>query len=58
MQSVAVMSKEDLLEGLRNLERQEKPGSATAQLREIEAEISASLAKGYTLKQVWGSLYE
>ncbi|QKL91665.1 hypothetical protein HI802_05855 [Ralstonia solanacearum] len=52
------MSKEDLLEGLRNLERQEKPGSATAQLREIEAEISASLAKGYTLKQVWGSLYE
>ncbi|WP_296224915.1 hypothetical protein [Ralstonia sp. UBA689] len=52
------MSKEDLLEGLRNLERREKPGSAAAQLREIEAEISASLAKGYTLKQVWSSLCE
>ncbi|RQS04938.1 hypothetical protein DIE07_27555 [Burkholderia sp. Bp9002] len=52
------MSKEDLLEGLRDLERQEKPGSAAAQLRQIEAEITALLEKGYTLQQVWCSLTE
>lgn len=50
------MQKEDLLEGLRDLERREKPGTAAAQLREIEAEIKALLGKGYTLKQVWRSL--
>ncbi|WP_124609613.1 MULTISPECIES: hypothetical protein [Burkholderia] len=52
------MSKEELLEGLRDLERREKPGSATAQLREIEAEVTALLEKGYTLQQVWRSLAE
>lgn len=52
------MSKEDLLEGLRDLERREKPGTAMAQLREIEAEITILLGKGYTLQQVWRSLTE
>lgn len=52
------MSKEELLEGLRNLERREKPGSAAAQLREIETEITALLENGYTLQQVWRSLTE
>ncbi|WP_143328581.1 hypothetical protein AB9075_07130 [Burkholderia thailandensis] len=52
------MSKEELLEGLRDLERREKPGSATAQLREIETEITALLGNGYTLQQVWRSLAE
>lgn len=52
------MSKEELLEGLRHLERREKPGTAMAQLREIEAEITALLGKGYTLQQVWRCLCE
>lgn len=58
MQPVAVMSKEDLQEGLRDLERQQKPGNAAAQLREIEAEITFLLGKGYTLQQVWRGLTE
>ncbi|WP_175948782.1 hypothetical protein [Burkholderia pyrrocinia] len=53
---LAVMSREELLEALRDLDRREKPGSAAAQLREIEAEINARLAKGYTQKQIWTAL--
>lgn len=52
------MSKEELLEGMRDLERREKPGSAAAQLREIEAEINIQLEKGYTQRQIWAALTE
>lgn len=50
------MSKEDILQGLRDLERSEKPGTAAAQLREVKDEINALLAKGYTQKQIWSAL--
>ncbi len=52
----AVMSRESLLEGLRDLERSEKPGTVAAQLREVKDEINALLAKGYTQKQIWSAL--
>lgn len=54
--SFAIMSRETLLKGLHELEHREQPGSAAAQLRELKDEITASLEKGYTLKQVWTSL--
>lgn len=50
------MSREELLEGLRDLEHRERPGTAAAQLREVRGEINALLAKGYTQKQVWNCL--
>jgi hypothetical protein len=50
------MSKKSLLEGLRDLERSEKPGTAAAQLREVKDEIDALLAKHYTQKQIWNCL--
>jgi hypothetical protein len=54
---LAVMStKEALLEGLRDLEQREMPGTAMAQLRQIKDEIKALRTKGYTQKQVWSSL--
>lgn len=49
-------TKEALLEGLRDLEQRERPGTAMAQLRQIKDEIKALRAKGYTQKQVWSSL--
>ena len=55
--SMTAMAKEDLLEGLRDLEQGE-PGTATAQLREIKDEIDALLAKRYTQKQIWNALTE
>lgn len=52
------MSKEDLLEGLRDLERRERPGTAAAQLRTIGPEIDDLLASGYTQRQIWAALTE
>jgi hypothetical protein len=51
-------TKEALLDGLRDLEQRERPGTGVAQLRQIKDEIKALLSKGYTQKQVWSSLKE
>lgn len=53
---LVVMSKQALLEGLRDLERSEKQEPAATQLREVKDEINALLAKGYTQQQIWSAL--
>ncbi|RBB36979.1 hypothetical protein DPV79_23555 [Burkholderia reimsis] len=52
------MSKQALLEALRDLEQREAPDTATAQIRQIEPEITALLDKGFTLRKIWTRLGE
>lgn len=55
---MTVVSKEDLINGLRELRQGEKPHSAIARIRAIAPDIEDMLAKGYTQQQVWRQLVD
>lgn len=55
---MAMMSKEDLINGLCELAQGEKLDSAIARVRDVAPHIEGLLADGYTQRQVWQKLVD